>query len=255
MKRLYKGVQDPTKRFLLVGTDEEAAEIQSELNGQGIAPQIQSILPDALLNSLQNVDNVAAVCCVPGAIQKDDLITLYQFCQEKKAVLFFCTPGLSALQKNLEVRNVGFLSLLSPLEDPLSHWWNRLAKRLFDLLVSGIFLLFIFPFIYIIAAVIIKRKSAGPVFSFAKEKNGKGKYIDSLSFRTTDLPASSILQKPAVKKMPQFLNVFTGNISIVPNMVKCQFCKNADVWYMQNWSLWLDIKIQFKAMLNKNKID
>ena len=152
MKRLYKGVQDPTKRFLLVGTDEEAAEIQSELNGQGIAPQIQSILPDALLNSLQNVDNVAAVCCVPGAIQKDDLITLYQFCQEKKAVLFFCTPGLSALQKNLEVRNVGFLSLLSPLEDPLSHWWNRLAKRLFDLLVSGIFLLFIFPFIYIISA-------------------------------------------------------------------------------------------------------
>ena len=174
---------------------------------------------------------------------------------EKKAVLFFCTPGLSALQKNLEVRNVGFLSLLSPLEDPLSHWWNRLAKRLFDLLVSGIFLLFIFPFIYIIAAVIIKRKSAGPVFSFAKEKNGKGKYIDSMSFRTTDLPASSILQKPAVKKMPQFLNVFTGNISIVPNMVKCQFCKNADVWYMQNWSLWLDIKILFKAMLNKNKID
>ena len=55
--------------------------------------------------------------------------------------------------------------------------------------------------------------------------------------------------------MPQFLNVFTGNISIVPNMVKCQFCKNADVWYMQNWSLWLDIKILFKAMLNKNKID
>ena len=103
MKRLYKGVQDPTKRFLLVGTDEEVAEIQSELNGQGIAQQIQSILPDALLNSLQNVDNVAAVCCVPGAIQKDDLITLYQFCQEKKAVLFFCTPGLSALQKNLEV--------------------------------------------------------------------------------------------------------------------------------------------------------
>ena len=255
MKRLYKGVQDPTKRFLLVGTDEEVAVIQSELNGQGIAPHIQSILPDALLNSLQNVDNVAAVCCVPGAIQKDDLITMYQFSQEKKAVLFFCTPGLSALQKNLEVRNVGFLSLLSPLEDPLSHWWNRLAKRLFDLLVSGIFLLFIFPFIYIIAAVIIKRKSAGPVFSFAKEKNGKGKYIDSLSFRTTDLPAASILQKPAVKKMPQFLNVFTGNISIVPNMVKCQFCKNADVWHMQNWSLWLDIKILFKAMLNKNKID
>ena len=246
-------MQDPTKSLLLIGTDEEVAEIQAELNGQGMTPQILSILPDTMAESLQEMENVAAVCCIPGSLQKSDLVMLCQFCQEKKADLFFCTPGLSALQKNMQVKNIGFMSFLSPLDEPLSHWWNRLVKRLFDLLVSGTFLFLVFPFIYIIAAVIIKRKSPGPVFSFAKEINRKGKIFDRLAFRTEDLPASSFFQKPGIKKLPQLLNVLKGTISIVPDMVKCQQCKNADVWYIQNWSLWLDIKILLKAMFKKNE--
>lgn len=254
MSKLYKGMQDPTKSLLLIGTDEEVAEIQAELNGQGMTPRIRSVLPDTLADSLQEMEDVAAVCCIPGSLQKTDLVTLCQFCQEKKADLFFCTPGLSVLQKNLQVKNIGFMSFLSPLEEPLSHWWNRLVKRLFDLLISGTFLFFAFPFIYILAAVIIKRKSPGPVFSFAKEKNRKGKTFDRLTFRTDDLPTSSFFQKPGIKKLPQLLNVFKGNLSLVPDMVKCRLCKNADVWYAQNWSLWLDIKILFKAMFKKNEL-
>ena len=148
MRKLYKGIQDPAKTFLLIGTDEEVAEIQAELNGQGITPHIQSLLPEALTGSLPELENVAAVCCVPGSLQKTDLQTLCQFCRDKKAVLYFCTPILGVLQKNMQVKNVGFMSFLSPLDEPLSHWWNRLVKRLFDMLVSGIFLLFIFPFIF-----------------------------------------------------------------------------------------------------------
>lgn len=254
MKKLYKGMQDPTKSFLLIGTDEEVADIREELNGQGMNPQIRSVLPDALLDALQELDNVAAVCCVPGALQKADMQKLYQFCQEKKAVLCFCTPVLGVLQKNMQVKNVGFMSFLSPLDEPLSHWWNRLVKRLFDLLFSGVFLFFVFPFIYIVATIIIKRKSAGPVFSIVKEKNKRGKTFGRLTFRSDDLPESSFFRKPAVQKMPQFLNVFMGNMSVVPGMVKCQFCKNADEWYVQNWSLWLDIKILLKALFHKNKI-
>ena len=255
MKKLYKGMQDPTKVFLLIGTDEEAAEIQAELNVQGLTPKTHCILPEVLSDTLQDLENIAAVCCVSGALQKTDLQILCQFCQENKTLLFFCTPGLSVLQKNMRVKNVGFMSFLSPVEEPLSHWWNKLVKRLFDLLVSGIFLFFIFPFIYIVAAIIIKRKSPGPVFSIVKEKNGRGKPFDKLTFRTEDLPESSFLRKPALKNMPQLLNVFGGNMSVVPDMVNCRFCKNADVWYKQNWSLWIDIKILAKAILNKNKID
>lgn len=255
MKKLYKGMQDPSKTFLLIGSDEEVNSIKEELKGQGISPQVQSIMPNVLPDALQELEGVAAVCCVPGTLPKSDLLTLRQFCQDKSAALFFCMPGLAALQENMQVRNVGFMSFLSPVPEPLSHWWNRLIKRLFDLLVSGAFLFFLFPFIYIVAAVIIKRKSPGPVFSLTKERNMKGKTFSRLDFRTDALPETLFLQKSSVKKMPQLLNVFLGDMPVVPGLVKCQFCKDADVWYRQNWSLWLDIRILVKAMFNKNKIE
>lgn len=253
MKKLYKGVQDPDKTFLLIGDDVEVADIQAELNGRDLNPRMQSILPDALPDALQDLKGVAAVCCVPGTLSKADLLTLRRFCQEKKVSLFFCTPGLAILQENMQVSNVGFMSFLSPKPEPLSHWWNRLVKRLFDLLASGVFLFFLFPFVYIVSAVIIKRKSAGPVFSLTREKDGNGKSFNRFDFRTTDLPESSFLQKPSVKRMPQLLNVFMGDMSVVPGLVRCQFCKDADVWYRQNWSLWLDMRILVKAILNKIK--
>ena len=55
MKKLYKGMQDPTKSFLLIGTDEEVADIREELNGQGMNPQIRSVLPDALYLGTQSL--------------------------------------------------------------------------------------------------------------------------------------------------------------------------------------------------------
>ena len=123
--------------------------------------------------------------------------------------------------------------------------------------------------------MIIKRKSAGPVFSIVKGTGRGGKAFERLSFRTRGLPADSFLRKPVLRFSPQLVNVFLGNMSFVgvqvarnseektrptfryvkPGLVKCQFCRNADVWYSQNWSLWLDIKILVKMLLNKNKIE
>ena len=272
MRILYKGMQNPNKEFLIVGTDEEATEIQAELNGQGIAPQVRVLSPEVLPESLSEVDNVGAVCCASAAVKLADVATLEAFCRERDVELFFCVPELSVLQKNMRVRNVGFLSFLSLVSEPLSHWWNRMTKRLFDLLLSGLFLLIFFPLIYIAAAIVIKRKSSGPVFSFAKEAGKRGMRFERISFRTADLPAESFLQKKQIRQLPQFLNVFGGSMSIVglrfvketgdalpstynygkPGMLNCRGCKDADVWYMQNWSLWLDVKILVKAIFDKN---
>jgi len=255
MRQLYKGMQDPDKKILLIGADEDVAEIRKELSGQGLTPQTKCVSPELLSESLQDLEDVAAVCCVSGSVKGTDLLALYQCCQDRKMAMFFCTPGLSVLQRNMQIKNVGFLSFLSPVEEPLSHWWNRLLKRLFDLLVSGVFLFLVFPLIYIVAAIVVKRKSPGSVFSVVKEIGWTGKPFGKFVFRTDDLPADSFFQKPAVKSLPQFLNVFAGSMSVVPGIVSCQFCKNADMWYRQNWSLWLDVKILLKALLNKNKME
>ena len=80
MATLYKGFQDPNKSILVVGTGEEATEIQKELNGQGIAPRIQVVSPDVLQESLQDREDVAAICCVSGGVKSTDVLFLCCFC-------------------------------------------------------------------------------------------------------------------------------------------------------------------------------
>lgn len=275
MRQLYIGMQNPEKSLLVIGTEEEAAEIQAELRGQCVAPKVQTISSDSLPDSLCEAGGIGAVCCASSAVRTVDLSALSDFCREKGVKLFFNIPELAVLQKNMCVRNVGFLSFLSLADEPLSHWWNRMAKRLFDLLVSGLFLLVVFPFVYIVAAIAIKRKSAGPVFSIHKETGKRGRRFERFVFRTGDFPAESFIRKSVIRQMPQFLNVFAGSMSVVglqlnggdadadsraymyakPGLLKCQFCQHADVWYTQNWSLWLDVKIFMKTLLNKNRTD
>lgn len=276
MGLLYKGMRNPDKGLLIiVGTEEEAAGIQSELGGQGVAPKIRVVSPDTLSDSLRESGHAGVVCCASSAVKQTDLPALYRLCMENNAELFFCVPELAVLQKNMRVGNVGFLPFLSLVDEPLSHWWNRGVKRLFDLLVSGVFLLLLFPLVYIVAAISVKRRSAGPVFSFARESGRGGKRFDRVSFRTADFPEGAFIRKSGVRLLPQFLNVFAGSMSVVglhptegaadslppaytyakPGMVSCRFCGNADVWYTQNWSLWMDIRILLRTLLNKNYIN
>ena len=48
--------------------------------------------------------------------------------------------------------------------EPLGKMENRILKRLFDVVFSGLFLVTVFPFVYLIVGSIIKLTSPGPVF-------------------------------------------------------------------------------------------
>lgn len=59
---------------------------------------------------------------------------------------------------------IGNMPILNLRYEPLSKVENRFLKRMFDIVLSGIFLITIFPFIYLIVGTIIKLTSPGPVF-------------------------------------------------------------------------------------------
>lgn len=54
---------------------------------------------------------------------------------------------------------VGNMPILNLRYEPLSKVENRFLKRLFDIVLSGIFLVAIFPLIYLIVGVVIKMTS------------------------------------------------------------------------------------------------
>lgn len=105
-------------------------------------------------------------------------------------------------------------------------------KRVFDLLVSTIMLLFLLPALAIIA-LLIKLDSAGPVF-YLQERIGKDRLsFKIIKFRTMHVDADKkglltvggrdprvtrtgyILRKYKLDELPQLFNVLSGDMSLV----------------------------------------
>lgn len=105
-------------------------------------------------------------------------------------------------------------------------------KRIFDIFSSFIGLLIIHPF-FIIIALIIKFNDFGPVFYKAPRVGKNGKLFKMYKFRTMVVNADKIgassttssdpritrigkfLRKYKLDEIPQLINVFIGNMSIV----------------------------------------
>lgn len=213
---------------------------------------------------------------------------------------------------SFRVTTVGSIPVLVLNESPLKSHLNAFIKRAFDIAVSGTFLIF-FPLIYIPVAIAIKRSSPGPVF-FKQSRTGRiGKEFQCYKFRTMKVNADSdkvqasahdprktkvgeFLRHTSIDELPQFINVFKGDMSIVgprPHMLKhteeysslidTYMVRHAvrpgitgwaqvngyrgvtdelwkmegrvehDIWYIENWSFLLDLKIMAQTVINAVK--
>lgn len=128
--------------------------------------------------------------------------------------------------------HIGTTPILSARDEPLQDIWNRAVKRTFDIIVSGIFLLTIFPVVYLIVGLIIKRQSPGPII-FKQKRNGlDGSEFYCLKFRSMHVNSDAdkvqatendprkfkfgdFMRRTNIDELPQFINVFFGSMSIV----------------------------------------
>jgi Undecaprenyl-phosphate glucose phosphotransferase len=186
------------------------------------------------------------------------------------------------------------------LNDSPLHGWGAVVKRLTDMLASLILLVVCSPVLLFIACL-VKLTSKGPVF-YAQERMGlDGRTFQMLKFRSmkTDAetqtgavwatqndnrrtPIGTFLRKTSLDELPQFWNVFRGDMSLVgPRPERPVFVKQfrheiphymlrhkvksgitgwaqingwrgntsldrrieCDLYYIRNWSYFLDIKI------------
>jgi Undecaprenyl-phosphate glucose phosphotransferase len=190
----------------------------------------------------------------------------------------------------------------APLSRP-----QRFVKRVMDIFVAGLALIFFLP-VMALTAIAIKLDGPGPVI-FRQSRNGfNGRQFVIFKFRTMRIqengPAVAqatrddprvtaigrLLRSASIDELPQLLNVLKGDMSLIgprphalahdsyfenilgdyafrhhvkPGITGWAQCNGArgatpsiehiservklDLWYINNWSFWLDLQILIKT--------
>lgn len=194
---------------------------------------------DTVIDYLNNhgIDNIYS--CLPSSRSQLIMQTIH-WTEQNFAHFFHVSHMRNYLHHRMTLDTVGDVPVLSLHASPLNDIDNRIIKRAFDLVVSGLFLFTVFPFIYIIVGAIIKITSPGPIF-FKQKRNGiNGKEFWCYKFRSMKVNKDAdkiqatkndprktkfgdFMRKTNIDELPQLINVFLGDMSLVgprPHMLK-----------------------------------
>lgn len=196
--------------------------------------------PDELEEFIKKNRDVHYLYCGLRDNYSKDIVNIIKLC-ENNIIRFFSVPNMhNYLQNRVYLDFVGNVPILKLREDPMSRMGNKMLKRSFDLVFSTLFLCTLFPIVLIIVTIVTKITMPGPVF-FRQKRNGlNDKEFYCLKFRSMKVNADAdrlqatkddprktkwgnIMRKTNIDELPQFINVFMGDMSVVgprPHMLK-----------------------------------
>jgi Undecaprenyl-phosphate glucose phosphotransferase len=236
--------------------------------------------------------------------EQDQLMTMLRETEGKNVEFMMVPDLLEMLTSRVRIQEIHGIPFIK-VKDIAMSTWTRIIKRIFDVAFSAVVLLLTFPIMALIA-LIIKITSPGPVM-FVQERIGlDGVKFPLLKFRSMKVDAEKetgpkrstpdddrktwigkLLRRTSLDELPQFWNVFVGDMSIVgprperpffveqfrssiPRYLERHRVKTGmtgwaqvnglrgdapieertkyDIYYVENWSLVFDLKIILKTV-------
>lgn len=184
-------------------------------------------------------NNIEEVIIAIESSEHTSISTIINLLSGRNLFIKIIPDMFDILSGSVKMNQIGGTPLIE-IYPELMPKWQQIIKRIFDIVVSFISLIFLFiPFVFI--AIKIKTSSKGPIFYTQKRVGFRGKEFDIIKFRSMLVnaekngPALSsdndnritswgkIMRKWRIDELPQFWNVFIGDMSIIGPRPERQF--------------------------------
>ena len=253
--------------------------------------------------------------CAMSDLTQNQINDIIDFADNNLKTLKFIPDDKQIFFRNFTFEYYDYIPVISLREIRLDERFNKIIKRIFDIIFSLIIIFGILIWLIPILGILIKFETRGPIF-FKQKRNGLNyQEFNCYKFRSmtinkeADLNQVSkndarvtkigkIIRKTSIDELPQFFNVLLGDMSVVgprPHMVSHtqkyalkidkfmvrHFIKPGitglaqargfrgevetdndiinrvkyDIFYIENWSILLDIKIILNTIYNTLKGD
>jgi len=222
---------------LLIGSQENCDKIELEINHSKIKlPYFitQKIILDESENSMTlNISNFKFddVILALGKASTQTIENYIIYFLNKGKTVQILPDELDILSGKFKTQSI-FGSPLIEIPTELIQPWQKILKRIFDMLVSLIGLIFLSPFLLFVA-IKVKRSSKGNIFFLQDRVGINGKLFSIIKFRsmvenaengTPQLSSENdaritafgkIMRKYRIDELPQLWNVLKGDMSLV----------------------------------------
>lgn len=316
-----RGIGDD--RVLIIGAGEVGQMLLQKIRqNRKLGYQVVGIVDNgrSINNQLfQNTPVLGVIADIPWIIEKygideviiglpesshQDLVGIISLCEREKVGIRVFPDVFQIMASEVGIGDLGGLPLLT-IRDVALRGWKLTLKRGIDFVFSGIGLIVLSPFM-LLAALLIKLESPGPVFYVQERMGLDARPFKILKFRSMRQDAEaagpgwtveddprrtklgSFLRRFSLDELPQLVNVFIGDMSLIgprperPVYVE-QFRQiiprymdrhrekagltgwaqvnglrgdtsiaertKYDLWYIENWSLALDLKILLRTIV------
>ncbi|HMT27864.1 MAG TPA: undecaprenyl-phosphate glucose phosphotransferase [Bacteroidia bacterium] len=238
------------RNIVIVSQNDNPVQLQSYLSSHPeYGYRVKKVIDTNLPENANFLNDIKVYCLENGiheifysmsAVNYESLAELMNFAEENLIRLKLIADFKWVTFRDLELEKIGEVPVMKVHTTPLDDWDKQLVKRVFDIVFSSIIIVSLLSWLMPILAILIKIDSRGPVF-FKQRRTGRDNkwfwcyklrtmYVNELSdtLQATEnderiTPIGKFLRNSSLDEMPQFFNVFIGDMSVVgprPHMLK-----------------------------------
>jgi putative colanic acid biosynthesis UDP-glucose lipid carrier transferase len=246
MMKRYRSLGKNYRNVIILGETPDTKNLSRTFDNSGeLGYRLKSIIPFSKFNldefkKISIAQEINEVFISAGTFSNHQFNEIVDFA-DNNMVKIRIVPNFSGFfASNLKLDYIGFQPVLVHREIALDDIVNSTIKRGFDIVFSSVVILGVLSWLMPLMALIIKWESKGPLLFKQKRSGINNEDFDCYKFRSMAVNTDSnskqatkgdaritkvgaFIRKTSIDELPQFLNVFLGDMSVVgprPHMVQ-----------------------------------